>query len=95
MKRGPALLSQLRARESGTVRIRRRRTIYLLHLSVSGVQNGCGMLFDFARTVAADANAHATATTRTIVLTARFMALLLTCGSPGSGNPEWRDYNVT
>jgi len=31
---------------------------------------------------------QATATTRTKVLTARFIHFLLTCGSPGSGNPS-------
>jgi|SRR6516165_1919346 len=30
---------------------------------------------------------HTKPTTRTEVLTARFMVLLLTCGFPGSGNP--------
>ena len=32
---------------------------------------------------------QATATTRTKVLTARFICFLLTCGFPGSGNPCW------
>ena len=36
---------------------------------------------------------QATATTRTKVLTARFIHFLLTCGSPGSGNPSGRNYN--
>ena len=35
---------------------------------------------------------QATATTRTKVLTARFIHFLLTCGSPGSGNPNGRNY---
>jgi hypothetical protein len=38
-------------------------------------QSGSGPRFDFEPTVVADANAHATATTRTNVLTARFMTL--------------------
>ena len=36
---------------------------------------------------------QATATTRTKVLTARFIHFLLTCGSPGSGNPSGWNYN--
>ena len=35
---------------------------------------------------------QATATTRTKALTARFIHFLLTCGSPGSGNPIGSNY---
>ena len=35
---------------------------------------------------------HTTATTRTVVLTARFIVFLLTCGFPGSGNLDCTNY---
>ena len=51
-------------------------------------QRGAGASFVLVLIDPAEARqVHAAATTRTAVLTARFMVFLLTCGSPGSGNP--------
>jgi hypothetical protein len=57
------------------------------------LHNGMGPSFNSVEIGAAIAKqVQATATTRTKVLTARFMAFSLRCGSPGSGNPFARDY---
>ena len=51
--------------------------------------NGAGPSFVLVLIDLAEArHVHAAATTRTAVLTARFIVFLLTCGSPGSGNPS-------
>jgi len=55
-----------------------------------GLHNCAGIWFVLVAIGAANArDVHTTATTRTIALTARFIHFLLTCGSPGSGNPSW------
>ena len=87
------MLSQLRARESATYfTVAARLTTYS---QMCPWHSGSGEIFDLVRTVDADAKAHATATTRTIVLTARFMAFSLHAGSLGAETLIGGNYSAT